>query len=243
MLLLGLFAFWQTRRKTQFFALLVLSIITLFFGVNVIFLFVKRLRYVIILSIPFALYCGFTLSYFYRWKISRLLSIVFVGVWIVVGHQFTYTDDYNRQMSKDRPVQYPEYNHLAPLLREHTEKRELLIIVHYRFSAIQQSKQELRGIHQYYMDDLKLKESNFPLYPQWSDSGIDATPLDYAMGLIPQYDMFWFSYHHTRITEDISEFQNRVAESFTICKTYDYGERSTLVQYVSSETLVELCIQ
>jgi hypothetical protein len=125
----------------------------------------------------------------------------------------------------------------------HTEKKNLLIQAYYEYSAIRGSKQGLISIANYYMRDFKLKVVNFPLYYQWSYSGIDATPVDYATGLIPQYDEFWFNYHHTRVTDEIIEFQTVVGEDFTVCETYEYGERSILVRYVRSEKLAELCEQ
>jgi hypothetical protein len=210
---------------------------------NNFFLFLKRARYILNLTVPFSLLGGYGLASLSHSKFLRILSVLFIVVWIYLGSGFTDSDEFKRHLAKDRVSQYPEYNSLVPILNEQANKRDLFIQAHYRYSAIQQSKQNLISIDSYYMRDLKLKTVNFPLYVQWSDSGIDATPVDYATGLIPQYDEFWFSYHHTRITDEIIEFETIVGEDFTVCETYEYGERSILVRYVRSEKLAELCEQ
>lgn len=238
---LGFLAIRYKRQQGITILFFVVLMIGLFLGIHSIFLFVKRLRYVVILAVPFSLLAAFGLSIFYRWRLLRFVPLLLAGIWMLAGYQFIDMDIYNQQLSKDRPLQYPEYNYLVPILRDVTEKRDLVVIAHYRFSAIQESKQELRGIHQYYMDDLKLTLSNLPLYVQWSKSGIDATPVEYATGLIPQYDDFWFSFHHTRIEPEIVEFQTVVEENYTVCETIDYGYRSRLIHYVRTEKLAELC--
>jgi 4-amino-4-deoxy-L-arabinose transferase-like glycosyltransferase len=239
----GLYASWKNwkiGRNIVFFCVMLLGSLLI---ANGIFVFVRRIRYIILWAIPFSLLIGYGLAVMTRQKRLRFIPPLLIGIWIIGGHQFTYTNEFQYHLAKDRVVLYPEYPSLLPILREHTEKRNLLIQAYYEYSAIQESKQGLISIANYYMRDLKLKIVNFPLYVQWSDSEIDATPVDYATGLIPQYDEFWFSYHHTQITDEIIDFHNRVAENYTICEDFEYGERSILVRYVRSEELAELCKQ
>lgn len=238
---LGLYASWKdwkTARAIIFFFVLMLGSLLI---LNNFFLFLKRPRYILNLTVPFALLAGYGLAWLMTSKVLRFVPFVFFGAWIILGFGYTNSDEFRSQLAKDRVVQYPEYHDLIPLLKDHANKRDLFIQPYFRFSVIQQSKQELISIDEYYMGDLKLKMVNFPLYVQWSDSGIDATPLDYATGLIPQYDMFWFTYQTTRVTDDIIAFQERVAENYSICETYTYGGRSILVRYVDSDQFSELC--
>jgi|GEM_PF-3353582 len=240
---LGLYASWKdwkTARAIIFFFVLMLGSLLI---LNNFFLFLKRVRYVLNLTVPFALLGGYGLAWLMQSKVLRYLPAVFFVAWIFLGYGFTDSDEFKDHLAKDRVVQYPEYNSLIPILREYAKKRDLFIQAHYRFSAIQQSKQELISIDEYYMRDLKLKLVNFPLYVQWSDSGIDATPIEYATGLIPQYDAFWFDYHSDNITDEIIEFQSIVGENYSICETFEYGERSVLVRYVRTDQRAELCVQ
>lgn len=240
---LGLYASWEDWKSARaiifFFVLMLGSLLIL----NNFFLFLKRARYILNLTLPFSLLAGYGLARLTHSKLLRFLPILFIVIWTSLGYGFTDSDEFKEHLAKDRVSQYPEYNSLIPILNEQAKKRDLLIQAHYRYSVIQQSKQNLISIDDFYMRDLKLKTVNFPLYVQWSDSGIDAIPVDYATGLIPQYDEFWFNYHYTRVTDDIIEFQNRVDENYIICESFEYGERSILVRYVRSEKLAELCEQ
>lgn len=229
---------WKTARPIVFFFVVMVGGLLI---TNEFFLFLKRVRYLVYLTVPFSLFVGYGLAMLSRHQISRYIVPLVIAIWMFSGYQYSFTDDFNEHLAKDRVQQYPEYNYLVPILRDVTEKRDLLVIAHYRFSDIQESKQELRGIHQYYMDDLKLTLTNFPLYVQWSKSGIDATPVEYATGLIPQYDEFWFSFQHTHIVDEILEFQSVIGGDYTACETIDYGYRSRLIHYVRTEKLPELC--
>ena len=229
---------WKTARPIVFFFVMMISELLI---VNELFLFLKRVRYLIYLTVPFSLFAAYGLTLLTRYRVIRYIAPLILIIWIMGGYQYTYTDDFNEHLAKDRIVLYPEYNYLVPILRDVSQKRDLVVIAHYEFFALHQSKQELKGIHQYYMDDLKLKLINFPLYVQWQDSGIDATPVEYATGLIPQYEYFWFSYHHDRVTDEIIEFQAIVEENYMICETIDYGYRSRLVHYVLADKQDQLC--
>jgi len=126
-------------------------------------------------------------------------------------------------------------------LVEHTEKGDLLILVQYDFSTNIRSKQQLMSINDYYMNRLELITINFANYFQLADSGIEIDSVENALGLIPSQDEFWLSYHHTRMTDYISRFQDQVNQNFAICNTYEYGEQSTLIHYVIDNSNEKSC--
>lgn len=230
---------WETARPIVFFFVLMISGLLI---VNELFHFLKRVRYLVYLTVPFSLFVGYGLAMLTRYRVSRYITFIVPIIWFVMGYQYTYTDEFNGHLAKDRVVRYPEYSELIPIIKDKMQKRDLFIQANYNFSIIRESKQDFNSITNYYMDDMKLKLVNFPLYVQWEESGIDATPVEYATGLIPQYEYFWFNYHHNRVTDEIIEFQTIVEENYSICETIDYGDRSRLVQYVLTDKLAEHCI-
>jgi hypothetical protein len=221
---------WRRTRSILFF-LIVITIGYLFF--NEALSFIKRIRYLLLWLLPFALFSGTGLALLAYQKILHILLFVFIGMWVVSGFYFIPTDQFNIYLAKSRPVNYPEYSGLVPLLREQTEKRDLLVLAQYESSALNKSKQGLSSIQDFFLNPLKLTITNFPQYSQWAGSGIDADSVEYALGLVPGRDEFWLSYHHTQVTDDIIRFRERVEQDFHIYKESSYGERSILIHYVA----------
>lgn len=215
-------------------------VITLsFLLTNEVLAIVKRIRYLLLWTLPVALLIGSGLGLLTRTKFTMLILIIFVGVWIGTGANFIQTTQFNDALSKDRAVRYPEYNGLVPLLHDQTEKRDLLIVAQYESSVLNRSKQGLISIQEYYLNPLKLTITNFPQYSQWAGSGIEADSVEYAMGLVPGRDEFWLAYHHTQITDDVTRFREQVEQDFQINSTTQYGLRSTLIHYVANDD--EIC--
>lgn len=238
---LGLYASWKNWKTDYipvFFFVTMLSILII---INALFPFLKRMRYLVFLMPPFILLASFGLAKLSQIKILRYSPILIIILWMGTGYLYTYSDDFNEVTAKDRGLAYPDYPLLVPLLEGEAQKRDLLIQTQYDFSAIQKSKQGFSSIDDYYMQDLKLKIVDLPLYVQWEDSGIDATPVEYATGLILQYDDFWFNYQTNKVTAEILEFQDVVAVDYEICQVFGYGERSSLVQYIKRDAYADLC--
>lgn len=243
LLSLGLYASWKdwkTSRTVVFFFVVMLGTLII---INTFFPFLKRMRYLVFLMPPFIVLISFGLMRLSKSKVKMLssASLLLISAWLLTGYSYTFSDDFNKLTAKDRALVYPDYPLLIPLLHREAEKRDLLIQTQYDFSAIQKSKQGFSSIDDYYMQDLKLKIVDLPLYSQWQDSGIDATPVEYATGLILQYDDFWFNYQTNKITAEILEFQDVVAINYEICQVFGYGERSSLVQYIKRDVYADLC--
>jgi len=229
---LGLVASVMGWKKSRYILLILIVITASFLFTNEILSFIKRLRYLVIWLFSFSLFMGAGLGLLTRKKITCFIPTILIGLWVTSGIGFAQTDQFNAYLSKDRSVRYPEYNGLVPLLQQQTEKRDLLILAQYEASALNQSKQGLLSIQDYYLSPLKLTITNFPQYSQWAGSGIDADSVEYAMGLVPGRDEFWLSYHNTDVTSDIMRFREQVEQDFHICRMSRYGQKSILIHYV-----------
>ena len=224
---------WGKSRYIFFF---LVTITASFMITNEALSIVKQIRYLLLWLLPFALFIGSGLALLTPKKVTRFIPILFIGLWIVSGVGLIQTDLFNDYLTKDRSVRYAEYNGLVPLLRENTEKRDLLILAQYESSAVKRSKQGLLSIQDYYLNPLKLTITNFPQYSQWAGSGIDADSVEYAMGLVPGREEFWLSYHYTKITDDIIRFQDQMNQDFHICHMSRYGQESILIHYVANSS-------
>jgi len=242
LVLLSIYMSWRHWDKARdlvfFFVMMIAGIIIL----NEIFPFLKRIRYLIFFVIPFLLFVSFGLTRFQHHVRLRFLPVLVVVVWIFAGYQFTYSDTFNKYTTKDRTLLYPEYNHMVPLIQYLDARRDLFIQAHYEYSAIRESKQGLMSIDNYYLRELKMTWVNLPQYIEWKDSQIDATPLEYATGLLPQWGRLWFSYHEDRVTEDVQAFMDLVEENYDVCMRIEYGERSVLIRYVQEVDFYNRCI-
>lgn len=224
---------WKKARYLFFF-LIVITVSFLF--MNEVLSLVKRIRYLLLWLLPFALFSGVGLGLLTRKKITAFIPILFIGLWIISGVSLIQTNLFNDYLSKDRSVRYAEFNGLVPLLQQYTEKRDLLVLAQYETSAMKYSKQGLLSIQDYYLNPLKLTITNFFQYGQWAGSGIDADAVEYAMGLVPGRDEFWLAYHHTNTTEDIIRFKEQAEQDFHICHMSRYGQQSILIHYVANNS-------
>jgi len=231
---------WQSARLIVFFLVMMLGSVII---INEIFPFLKRMRYLLFLVMPFCLFISYGLVQLSKIRIFRLLPVIVAVVWIFMGYQYTYSDTFNFYTTKDRTLKYTEYNQLIPLLNYLDASKDLFIQTNYEYSALRPSKQGLKSINDYYLDDLPMTWVNFPQYIEWQDSGIDMTPLEYATSLLPQYGRFWLNYHEDRVTEDVQIFMDIVEQDYGVCLRIEYGKRSVLIRYVlDNERFTERCI-
>jgi len=125
---LGIASLVTGWRKAGYIAVFFIAITVGFLFTNEVLSIIKRIRYLLLWTLPFALLVGSGLGLLTRKKVTSLIPLLFIGVWMVSGINFRQTAQFSEFLSKDRVVRYPEYNGLVALLQEETEKRDLLIL-------------------------------------------------------------------------------------------------------------------
>lgn len=205
---------------------------------NAAFPFTKKLRYVIVFTIPFVIWVGIGLEFFsrsFRWLI---IPIAVVSAWIFVGSSFYRSNTFLDAVGTIAPQTFTEYHELMPLLASNTEPDITLVNTIYNVSTMKDSKQGGMGIDEYYQSQFDIRNYNIR-----ADASRQAVP-DKAIEFVADEPEFWLNFFRTQVIGQVTDFRERVESSgFTICEEYEYGERSILVHYVKVDQINSLCHQ
>jgi hypothetical protein len=220
-------------RSTLFYVATSAIIIIL---MNEYFQLVAYIRYIIVFIIPFSLCAGFGLAFLHKWRIASVIPILICAAWVISGTQFRTTDEVYDQTQTLVSQSFIEFTHLSPLIQEIQPSNTILVPVVRHYGLTRPSKQKKLSILEYYMSWIDmprteihsgiLTRERFVLEDNWQD--------------VQGYDSIWLTYPLGDLYE-IRKFHRQIKETYTLCQTIEYGERSILDIYVINEKVDENC--
>jgi len=219
-------------RKIWFFAVVVAFG---YLALNSYFPFIKRLRYVLVFTLPYALLAGYALNLLSKLLPWHILPIGLLIVWIGIGSMFYPTSTYTDAVGTTSPQTFTEYHRLMPLLESITDPGIAFVNTIYNVSTMKDSKQGYMGIDEYYQSQFDINSHNI----RYDINNGQATQR--AVDFVSDKSEFYLNYFHTAVLAQVRDFREAIAEDFTVCGEYEYGKRSILIHYVANDQLETLC--
>jgi len=195
--------------------------------------FIKRIRYVIVLLVPFCLLGGFGLALINRW---RILPLIFLVIWGVAGIRFQEDFDFRDQMQTFVIYSFIEYNNLIPIIRNKLSTDDLLVTVIDHRGVWKESKQDGMGIEDYYLSPLPIERINIMGKDSRHDFDLEAT-----VSQVRDHSTFWLAYKGVQIPT-LEDFLTETADTYQLCQKIQFGIDSTLEEYVVIDQFDILCI-
>lgn len=195
--------------------------------------FVKRIRYVIVLWIPFCMLGGLGLSLI-RW---RIVPLIFLAVWIYQGDKLKGDLEYLNQAQTLVTYYFIEYNHLVPILKDNLTSDDLLVTIVNHNGVLSGSKQGGMSIEDYYLSPLNLEHVN--IFGKRSKKDF---VLDDVLSAIDDRPSFWVAYKGGPGPE-FEEVLMALDGQYQLCNKLLYGIDSKLEEYVTSYNFDTLCVE
>jgi 4-amino-4-deoxy-L-arabinose transferase-like glycosyltransferase len=234
LLVFGLIAVARNQENSRMVLFFCVTVAILFLLLNSQLVFIKRLRYLIYTLIPFYILGGMGLSILVKTKWSTFI-IVFLLIWVGVGHQFQYTDEFYNKTALDSNDDWTEYQMLVPFAREQMDTDDLLIIVVRNFKEVKQSKQKQDSPYNYYLEQLDVDRQRI-----FSSPEVGNFDLEKLLGKLEGRSEFWITYRFEHNTDHMN-FLEAIEVDYKLCQHLPYGNESYLEQYVYSLEYDVLC--
>jgi len=236
-LIMGLSLFSAIRdesgsRRIWFFAVIVALG---YLALNIYFPFIKRLRYVLVFTLPYILLAGLGMNLLGRLTRQQYAPLVLLALWIAVGSGFYQTSTFTDAMGTTAPKTFTEYHHLIPLLESVTEPNITMVNTVYSLATMKDSKQGKMGIDEYYQTQFGIQNYNIRV----DVDGRQAT--ENTVDFVSGESVFWLNYFRNAELAQVRDFKEAIANDFQVCKEYIYGERSILIQYVAIDIFDTTC--
>lgn len=229
---LGIWSAWQNRRQSRYLLFICVIFAVIVLTMNGYLEFIKRIRYLIVLLVPFYIFGAMGLVNLPRWKIP---TSAFVVIWVISGTWFLGQDDYFKHTGLDGALDHPEYYALLPILDAEMTTDEILILVTNDYEAIQPSKQNKKSIEEYY-----LSESGITFIRLNSFPGAGEVNITDILGATSGRKL-WIS-NRNESSEEQLEFLAGIADKYKLCKQFTYGQSSYLDYYIPNEESDDTCI-
>lgn len=219
---------YPISRDVLFFAAVIVAVILL---INGNFVFIKRIRYVLITLLPIYLLGGYGLA-----AVHRLWVVVpiFLICWLWFGTETRTDDNFNFHTGQSYSVGFVEYNYLVPLLNDIQVGDKPFVTVINDFRSIKLSKQNKMSIEDFYLSPLGIDPIN--IHSHYAEDFEADEVMSQLTG-----SSFYLTYRGKGREPELEEFRSIIADQFEVCEQIPYGDTSQLIYYVRLEDFESLC--